>query len=64
MRATGTGSASGDQISLVGRSTGVGQGGSLQPFSLSLTWDGPVLRGTSTGSNNLPRDVEFTRDRP
>ena len=64
MRATGTGSASGDQVSLVGRSTGVVQGGSLQPFSLSLTWDGPVLRGTSTGSNNLPRGVEFARDRP
>ena len=50
--------------SLVGRSTGFVQGGALQPFSLSLTWDGAVLRGTSTGSNNLPRGVEFTRDRP
>ena len=64
MRATGTGSASGDQVSLVGRSTGIVQGSSLQPFSLSLTWDGPVLRGTSTGSNNLPRGVEFGRGRP
>lgn len=64
MRAGGTGSASADQVSLVGRSTGFVQGGSLQPFSLSLTWDGAVLRGTSTGANNLPRGVEFTRDRP
>lgn len=64
MRATGTGSAPADQVSLVGRSTGFVQGGSLQPFSLSLTWDGAVLPGTSTGANNLPRGVEFTRDRP
>ena len=64
MRANGTGSASGDQVSLVGRSTGFGLGSSLQPFSLSLTRDGPVLRGTFTGSNNLPRGVEFRRDRP
>jgi hypothetical protein len=62
MRATGTGSAPADQVSLVGRSTGFVQGGSLQPFSLSLTWDGAVLRGTSTGANNLPGGVEFTRD--
>jgi hypothetical protein len=63
-RATGIGSARGEQVSLVGRSTGFGLGGSLQPFSLSLTWDGPVLRGTSTGPNNLPRGVEFRRERP
>jgi len=64
VRATGTGSARGEQVSLVGRSTGFGLGGSLQPFSLSLTWDGPVLRGTSTGPSNLPRGVEFRRERP
>jgi hypothetical protein len=64
MRAAGTGSASGGQVSLVGRSTGLVQGGSLQPFSFSLTLVGPVLRGTSTGSNNLPRGVEFMRHRP
>jgi len=64
MRAGGTGSASADQVSLVGRSPGFVQGGSLQPFSLSLAWDGAVLRGTSTGANNLPRSVEFRRNRP
>jgi hypothetical protein len=64
VRASGTGSARGEQVSLVGRSTGFGLGSSLQPFSLSLTWDGPVLRGTATGANNLPRSVEFGRDRP
>jgi len=62
IRASGTGSASGEKVSLVGRSTGVGGfGNSLQSFS--LTWDGPVLRGISTGSNNLPRDVQFRRNR-
>lgn len=64
MRAAGTGSASGDQVSLFGRPSGTVQGGAVQVFSFSLTWDGSVLRGTSTGSNNLPRGVEFTRDRP
>jgi hypothetical protein len=62
MRASGTGSASGEQVSLVGRSTGIGFGNSAHSFS--LTWDGPVLRGTSTGSNNLPRAVQFRRERP
>lgn len=42
-RAGGTGSASGDRVSFVGRATGL---------------------GTSTGPSNLPRDVEFRRDRP
>ena len=64
MRAMGTGSASGDQISLVGRSTGFQQGGSLQSVSFSLTWDGPVLRGTLSNPNNVPRGVEFRRERP
>lgn len=64
MRATGTGSATGDQVSLVGRPTGFVQGGSAQTFSFSLAWDGGVLRGTSTGPNNLPLNVEFRRERP
>jgi hypothetical protein len=64
MRALGTGSASGDGVSLIGRPTGFLQGGSLQTFAFSLTWDGPVLRGTSTDASNLPRSVEFRRDRP
>jgi hypothetical protein len=63
MRASGSGSASGDQVSLVGRSTGMGLGGSLQPFSFSLTWDGPVLRGSWTSTSNLPRGTEFRRER-
>jgi len=63
MRAMGTGSAE-NQVSLVGRATGFVQGGSMQNFAFSLTWDGPVLRGTSTGPNNVPRSVEFRRDRP
>jgi len=63
MRASGTGSAAGERVSLAGRVTGFGFG-SLQPHSFSLIWEGPVLRGTSTGPNNLPRDVEFRRQRP
>jgi hypothetical protein len=63
-RASGTGSAAGERVSLVGRVSGFGLGSSLQPFSFSLTWDGPVLRGSATGPNNLPRGVEFRRDRP
>jgi hypothetical protein len=63
-RASGTGSASGEQVSLVGRATGFLQGGSVQTFSFSLTWDGPVLRGTSANANNVSRSVEFRRDRP
>jgi hypothetical protein len=64
VRASGTGSATGDHVSLVGHSTGFAPGTSMPPFSLSLTWDGPVLRGTSTGASNLPRPVEFRRHRP
>jgi hypothetical protein len=64
VRALGTGSASGDVVSLIGRRSGFLQGGSLQTFTLSLTWDGPVLRGTSTDASSLPRSVEFRRDRP
>ncbi len=63
-RASGAGTAAERQVSLVGRVTGSGFGGSLQPFSFSLTLDGPVLRGSATGPNNLPRRVEFRRDRP
>ena len=63
-RASGRGSVSGDRVSLVGRATGFLQGGSLQTFSFSLTWNDAVLRGTSTDASNLPRDVEFRRERP
>ncbi len=64
MRAIGTGSVSGDQVSLVGRATGFVQGSYMQNSAFSLTWDGPVLRGTSTGPTNVPRGVEFRRERP
>jgi len=60
-RASGTGSANGAQVSLVGRSSGLGQGSSLQPFSFALTWEGEVLRGTYTTTSNLPRNVQFRR---
>lgn len=63
-RASGTGSVNGAQVSLVGRSSGLGQGSSLQPFSFSLTWEGAVLRGTYTSTSNLPRNVQFKRASP
>ena len=54
----------GDQVSLVGRPTGFQQGGSVQSVSFSLTWEGPVLRGTFSNATNVPRGVEFRRERP
>jgi len=64
LRAAGTGSISGDQISLVGRPT-AGMATSAPPsFTFTLTWEAGVLRGTSTGLNNLPANVEFRRERP
>jgi hypothetical protein len=64
MRAIGTGTVSGDQVSLVGRPTGFQQGGSVQSVSFSLMWEGAVLRGTFSNATNVPRGVEFRRDRP
>ena len=58
-RASGTGSANGAQVSLIGRSSG--QSSSIQPASFSLTWEGEVLRGTYTSPGNLPRNVQFRR---
>lgn len=63
LRAAGTGSASGDQVSLIGRST-AGMATTVPSFTFSLTREGDVLRGTSTGSNNVPVSVEFRRERP
>lgn len=63
-RATGTGSASGNQISLIGRPTAGMPAASVPSYTFSLTWEGDVLRGTATGTNNLPISVEFRRERP
>jgi hypothetical protein len=63
-RATGTGSATGSQVSLTGRLAAASSLGARPTLVFSLAWDGAVLRGTSRGSNNLPVNVEFTRDRP
>jgi len=52
-RAGGTGSASGDRVSLVGRATGFAQGGS-GTLSFALTWDGAVLLGTSPARATCP----------
>lgn len=64
LRAAGTGSVSGDQISLIGRPTAGTSTTSVPSSTFALTWEGAVLRGTSTGSNNLPVGVEFRRERP
>jgi hypothetical protein len=64
MRASGTGSVSGNEVALVGRGTGILAGGYPQNVAFSLTWDGTTtLRGTFTNPSNLPRGVMFTRDR-
>ena len=59
-RASGTGTVTGDRISL----TGYSAEGSRGPFSLTLTRDGAVLRGVSTGPSNVPVNVEYRRARP
>lgn len=64
LRAAGTGSISGDQISLIGRPTAGMATGTVPSFKFTLTWEADVLRGTSTGPNNLPVSVEFRRERP
>lgn len=61
-RASGTGSANGAQVSLIGRSSG--QSTSIPPVSFSLAWEGDVLRGTYTSTSNLPRNVQFRRASP
>lgn len=63
-RANGTGSATGSQVSLTGRLAAASSLGATPTLVFSLTWDGAVLRGISRGPNNLPVNVEFTRDRP
>jgi len=62
-RAAGTGSTSGDRVSLTGRQTTGAEYSTHATFIFELTRDGDVLRGTSTGPNNVPVNVEFTRQR-
>lgn len=59
-RASGTGTVTGEQISL----TGYSAEGFRGPFSFTLTRDGAVLRGVSTGPGNVPVNVEYRRERP
>jgi len=53
VRASGTGSVAGDQVSLVG-----------PHYAFTLKWDGATLRGTMTGSGYVSVAVEFKRSRP
>jgi hypothetical protein len=63
-RAAGSGTASGDRLSLIGHlKTGTGYA-SQGTFVFELTRDGAGLRGTSRGPNNLPVNAEFTRTPP
>jgi hypothetical protein len=61
-RASGTGTLSGDKISLQGRQAGAPA--TTPVITFDLTRQGDVLRGTSRGHNNLPTNVEFTRTPP
>jgi hypothetical protein len=61
-RASGTGTVTGDKISLQGRQAGAPAATPIITFD--LTRQGDVLRGTSRGHNNLPTNVEFTRTPP
>jgi hypothetical protein len=60
-RASGTGTVSGDRVSLVGRQSAAAP---TPVMSFDLTRQGNVLRGVSRGHNNLPVNVEFTRTPP
>lgn len=60
-RASGTGTVSGDQVSLVGRQAAAA---TTSVMSFDLTRQGNVLRGVSRRHNNLPVNVEFTRTPP
>lgn len=58
-RASGTGTVSGDRVSLTGYSAGSPPG----PFTFTLTRDGAVLRGVTSGPSNRPVNVEYRRER-
>jgi hypothetical protein len=62
-RASGTGTVSGDKVSLVGRPP-AGAPATTPALGFALTRQGDALRGVSRGPDNLPVDVEFTRNRP
>lgn len=62
-RASGTGSVTGSEISLVGRIV-AGYGQSVgRSFNLALRREGARLVGTAFGAYNLPRNVIFERGR-
>lgn len=62
-RASGSGSAAAERVSLTGRQT-VGTGyGTHATYTFELTRDANMLRGTALGPNNVPVKVEFTRER-
>ncbi|HEY7039745.1 MAG TPA: SHOCT domain-containing protein [Methylomirabilota bacterium] len=61
-RASGTGTVSGDKISLQGRQAGAPA--ATPVINFDLTRQGDVLRGTARGHNNLPTNVQFTRTPP
>ncbi|HEY7041548.1 MAG TPA: SHOCT domain-containing protein [Methylomirabilota bacterium] len=60
-RASGTGTVSGDKVSLIGRQS---LPGTTPLINFDLTRQANVLRGVSRGHNNLPVTVEFTRTPP
>ena len=62
-RGTGTGTVSGDAITLVGRLT-VGDPFSRGPLRFTLRRSGDTLTGTDQGPCNVPVEVEFTRGVP
>jgi hypothetical protein len=61
-RASGTGTVTGDRVSLSGYGTSAGSGATA-PYRFTLTHEGTVLRGTSYGPSNLLATVEFRRER-
>lgn len=62
-RASGTGTVSGDKVTLVGRQS-AGAPTTTSVINFDLTREGNVLRGISCGHNNLPVNVEFARTPP
>ena len=62
-RASGTGSAGGNRVSLTGRQTTGSVSSTSAGYSFDLTRVGDVLRGTSIGPGNVPGNVEFSRAR-
>ena len=61
VRASGTGTVAGNQVTLSGYVVG---SGTSQRYSLTLTQEGPVLRGVIQGPSSAPSNVELRRERP